>query len=219
MILRAVAVVVLGIVACSHGAYSPGLKWKPSHGDNEGRGTFDLYKSVPLQHLELALLRVTGRPITDECALVFTSCGDGGPEPHQFLVTTTPEPQRGCFVPYCGEQTGILLKISWGRDVPQIAIWEKEVGVFGLEGDYREPTIEAAIARLTSGKGKGKGKGKKSPGLVILSERCGDPVGPMLRAIALLNQAKMRVLVTALRIADQSCEDPRYPNPEKGELE
>jgi hypothetical protein len=41
----------------------------------------------------------------------------------------------------------------------------------------------------------------------------------MLRAIALLNQAKMRVLVTALRIADQSCEDPRYPNPEKGELE
>ena len=155
-----------------------------------------------LRSLEREVLRVSERPDSDECALLFGSC-QPGPAAHQFLVTTTPpEPQRGCMVPYCGSRIDDLLKISWGREVTRIALQQTGVLVRGREGDFHEAKLEAAIERLISAKDK--------PALVILDAGCPDPVDATLRAIVLIEQqAKVGVLLTMSRNnPDEPCEDP-----------
>jgi hypothetical protein len=74
-----------------------------------------------LRSLELEVLRASERPDTDECVLAFTSCQQG-PGGHQFLVTTTPDALRGCMMRYCGNGLDDLLKISWGREEPRLAL-------------------------------------------------------------------------------------------------
>ena len=199
---RQVALVALVVVACSHGVRRFGVTWKAPSGDGEGRGTFVMYKGHHLRSLELALLGVLGRPDTDECALLFGSC-QNGPAEHQFVVAATPEQQRGCMVPYCGDAIDDLLKISWGRGVPRIALMPTGVVISGREGEVRESTLEAAIEKLVADKDR--------PRLVIFDARCSDPVDRTLEAIALLNRAQMRVLVTMFRHhPTERCADPRF---------
>jgi hypothetical protein len=206
---RQVAVVALAVVACSHSVRYPGVTWRPPSGDNEGNGTFVMQRGA-LRSLELEVLRVSGRPDTDECALLFGSCQDGRPAAHQFLVTTTAEQQRGCMVPYCGSRIDDLLKISWGREVPRIALQQAGVLVRGREGDFHESKLEAAIEKLISGKDR--------PVLVIIDASCRDPVDATLRAVALIKEkAKVSVLLTMVRNnPDESCDDPRDPPVWKG---
>jgi hypothetical protein len=160
-------------------------------------------KGVPLRYLEIELLRVSGRPDADECALLFRSCPNG-PASYQFLVTTPPPEQaRGCMEPFCGERIDDLLKASWGRDVPRIMFGPTGIQIIGREGEFRESTIEAAIEKLVSGKDR--------PGLVIIEANCPDPVGPKLRAIELLNQANIRALLTMFRHhPSERCEEARF---------
>jgi hypothetical protein len=207
---RQVALVALGVVACSHGVRNFGVRWRPPSGDGQGRGTFVMDELTPLRFLELEVLRVSQRPDTDECALLFGSCSPGppplpsrleSPAAHEFLVTTT-EQLRGCMVPYCGDGIDDLLRISWGRGVPRIWFEPTGVAISRREGDIHESKLEAAIEKLASGKDR--------PGLVILAARCPDPIGRTLQAIELLTQAKMRVLLTMPRhIPGQLCDDRR----------
>lgn len=149
-----------------------------------------MYDGTPLRFLELELLRVSKRPDTDECALLFGSCPDG-PASHQFVVTTTPEPRRGCMVPYCGDGLDHLMQITRGREPPRLWFEPKGVGISGREGDFHVSTIEAAIEKLISAKDR--------PRVVILQAHCPDPIGRTLQAITLLNQAEMIVLLTIFR--------------------
>jgi len=106
------------------------------------------------------------------------------------------------MMPYCGGGIDDLLKISWGREVPRVALEQAGVQVRGREGNVHEATLEGAIEKLTSGKDR--------PGLVILEASCADPVDSTLRAIALFNQAKVSVLLTMPRNnPDGACDDPR----------
>ena len=199
---RHVAVVALMVVACSHSARNLGVTWRAPTGDGEGRGTFVMRKTVPLRFLELEVLRVSKRPDTDECALLFGSCPNG-PAEHEFLVTTTPEQQRGCMTPYCGDAIDDLLRISWGRGVPRISFEPTGVLISGRDGDSHETTIEAGIEKLISGKDR--------PRLVIFAAQCPDPIDRTLRAISLLNQSEMRVVLTMFRHhPTERCDDPRF---------
>jgi len=197
---RAAVVVALAVVACSHGVRNLGVTWRPPRGDGEGRGTLVTRPLATLRSLELEVLHASERPETDECVLAFTSCQQG-PGGHQFLVTTTRDPLRGCMMPYCGNGLDDLLEISWGREVPRLVLQQSGVLVRGRGGDVHESKLEVAIEKLIAGKDR--------PGLVILEGRCPDPVDATLRAIALLNQAKMSVLLTMFRHApDGPCDDP-----------
>jgi hypothetical protein len=200
-------VVALGGLACSHGARNLGVTWRPPRGDGEGRGTLVTRPLATLRSLEREVVRASERPDTDECVLAFTSCQQG-PAGHQFLVMTTSDQLRACMMPYCGNGIDDLLKISWGREVPRMALQQSGVLVRGREGDVHESKLEAAIEKLTSAKDR--------PGLVILEARCEDPVDTTLRTIALLNQAKMSVLLTMFRHApDRACDDPRFRTEQK----
>jgi hypothetical protein len=201
---RQVAVVALAVIACSHSGQNFGVTWRPPSGDDEGRGTFVMRQRVPLRYLELEVLRVSKRPDTDECALLFGSC-PGGPAEHEFVVTTTPEQRRGCMVPYCGNAIDDLLRISWGQGVPRIAFMPTGVLISERNGEFHESTIEAAIEKLISGKDR--------PRLVILDALCPDPIDRPLQAIALLNQAQIRVLLTMFRHhPSEHCDDlPTMP--------
>lgn len=199
---RLAALVAIAVIACSSGVRNLGVTWKSPTRDDEGRGTFVLRQKVPLRLLELEVLRVAQRPDTDECAMLFGSCRNG-PADHEFVVTTMPEQQRGCMVPYCGNGIDDLLRISGGQGAPRIAFEPTGVLISGREADVSEATIEAAIERLISGKDR--------PRLVILSAQCPDPIDRTLRAIALLNQAEMRVVLTMFRHhPTERCDDPRY---------
>jgi len=168
-------------------------------------------KGATLRFLEREVLRLLKRPAGDECALVFTSCPYGPPAPtdpprlicaHKFLVTTpAPEPRRGFMLPYCGERIDDLLKTTWGRDVPRVAIRQTDVVIRWQEATFHEANVEAALQKLTTG--------KERPGQVILQAECVDQVDPMLRSIALFNEARMSVVLTMFRhVPDNSCGDP-----------
>ena len=126
-------------------------------------------------------------------------------------MTATAEQQRGCMVPYCGSRIDDLLKISWGREVPRIALQQAGVLVRGREGDFHESKLEAVIEKLTSGKDR--------PVLVVLDASCPDLVDATLRAIAIIKeQAKTSVLLTMSRNnPDKPCDDSS--SKWRGELE